>query len=185
MPALHNPKHEEFAKRIACGEGAESAYIAAGYNRKAAALGAATLLETPEIRRRIAELFVPEQYSTSDSVPMGNRLQELCKRREELLRIKEERAQDPDVRRLPAGETGWVIPSWKARKVGIQTFWIVEPRFDRDLARELRTLEEDIARELAREAERHPVVIDESLSKLSDDDIDLGLSLAIKLREAA
>lgn len=56
MPVLKNQRHEKFAQRIAKGDAATKAYIAAGFSPKAAKQNASRLRENEVIGERIAEL---------------------------------------------------------------------------------------------------------------------------------
>ena len=57
MSVLDNPRHEEFAQRVAVGDvSASAAYVGSGYGKRGARQSASRLLNTPKVRARIDEL---------------------------------------------------------------------------------------------------------------------------------
>jgi hypothetical protein len=58
MPALRNPRHEQFSQLVASGKTLTESYISVGYSANGAIQSASKLLRTPKVKARIEDIQV-------------------------------------------------------------------------------------------------------------------------------
>lgn len=164
------PQQERFCVLIASGEVQASAYLQAGYkcSVKNAGRTAGSLLAKPYIQARIAELSADSNKVKQEQVEAWvsnpeivdatsriGRVNELVERRKKLIRFTEERGRHPDMFDVPGGRTGYVTLQWKELgKQLIKTY-----HADTDLSKEMRAIDEQIAKELGQWIEKRQEVL--------------------------
>lgn len=156
MPILENPRHEQFAQRVAAGTNARAAYIAAGYSENGAAQSAARLLTNAKVRARVEEIkrSIAARLTDCSIREVDARVRALQDRWDRLNRIVAARAADPDIRRAPGGETGLLVRTLRQLGRGEESQIIEEFALDAGLLKELREHERQAAQELGQWAER-------------------------------
>jgi hypothetical protein len=156
MPILDNPRHEQFAQRVAAGVNATLAYIAAGYSRNGAAQSGARLMRDARIRARVDEIkrHIAVKLTNYSIREVDARVRALQDRWDGMLRIIAARAADPDIRKAPGGETGLLVRTLKQLGRGEESQIVEEFALDTGLLKELREHERQAAQELGQWAER-------------------------------
>ncbi len=164
------PQQERFCVLVASGETQANAYIQAGYKCtvKNAGRAAGNLLAKPYIQARIATLSAESNKVKQEQVEAWvnnpeivdatsriGRVNELVERRKKLIRFTEERGRHPDMFDVPGGRTGYIGIQWKELgKQLIKTYYA-----DVELSKEMRAIDEQIAKELGQWIEKRQEVL--------------------------
>lgn len=188
---LDNPRHEQFAQRIAGGASATAAYVAAGYASNGAAQSARRLLQNAQIKARLQELrnaiaAAMTQHSVNE---LSTRIGWLQERIDKMRVVIAERSAAKENQKVAGGSTGLLVRTVKMLGSGIYAKAVDEFAVDTGLLRELREHEMQASRELGQYAEKHehsgpgggPIAVT-ALSNLSDEELD---GLAGTLRKLA
>ena len=190
MPVLTKSRWEAFASGIATGLKPTDAYISAGYESKspkATEVSARRLLRNASIANRITEVsseiatirkreFV--RLVSREISERQNRIDALQDRWERLRAVITARAADPELRKVPGGETGLLtITKYKAEtyfgtdpKTGEQvrmTRLVPEYAVDTGLLHETRAHEEQAARECGQWVERQDINLKAQVESVS------------------
>ena len=190
---LENPRHEQFAQRVAAGGNAARAYVAAGYSARGAAQSALRLLKYAHIRARVAEIKkeITARLTECSIREVGERLKALESRWLAMQRVIAERAAAPEMQAASGGTTGLLVRTLKSLGSGDALRIVEEYAVDTGLLRELREHERQAAQELGQWTEKHehsgadggPIAVtDPRLQSLSDEELG---SLAATLRKLA
>jgi transposase-like protein len=94
------------------------------------------------------------------------RVNTLANRHSELLTVIEERAADPDLAKIPGGSTGLMVKTYKVSGETVMAEYAV----DTAMLRELRGIEEAVAKELGQLVEKREHVV-RGLKDLSDEEL--------------
>jgi cell pole-organizing protein PopZ len=156
MPLLENPRHEQFAQRVAAGATAVAAYVAAGYSESGAAQSAARLLKNAQVRARVQEIHaaISERLTDCSIRQVDARVRALQDRWDKMNRIIAARSADPDIRKAPGGETGLLVRTLKQLGRGETAEIVEEFELDTGLLKELREHEKQAAQELGQWTDR-------------------------------
>jgi phage terminase small subunit len=158
MSVLDNPRHEEFAQRVAAGDvSASAAYVGSGYGKRGASQSASRLLHTPKVRARIDELraAVSARLKKNNIRDINTRLDALQCRCEQMRALMNARAADPAMQVAPGGDTGLLIRRVKRIGRGGGARLIEEFRVDTGLLGMMLANERQAARELGQWDSKH------------------------------
>jgi hypothetical protein len=110
----------------------------------------------PEFKERIAELtqIFADRALKQGLAQRDRRVAVLVQMHDKLLQIVEERAADPNIASVPGGKTGLVVRTMKGIGKGKEFRLVEQFQADTRLVKELRGVEEQIARELGQWQER-------------------------------
>lgn len=110
----------------------------------------------PDFQRRVREIVRAEREAilARGIAERQNRLDAMDERHQRLSLIFQERAQEPEMRKVPGGKGGFLVRRFKQIGTGPDATLVEEYEADVGLSRELRELEKQAAQELGQWTEK-------------------------------
>lgn len=197
MPALSKTRWEKFAFGIASDLQPMQAYVEAGFKEGGAEGSAYRLLKKPAITRRIDEIRAEiasvrlqsaRELLTADIAQKASRIEAKQDRWARMKRVIDERAADPEICKVPGGDTGLITITRYRRETDVEVVpadtqcpqcqgketrvvrvvrWKPEYAVDTGLLAEMRAHEDSVARELGQLVEKHEIDLNAKVQSLS------------------
>lgn len=128
----------------------------------------------PVFSARVQEIVTEfaKRVTTRGIARKARRIEVLNDLHEKVLTVIDERAKDPALQSVPGGTTGLVTKTLKSIGSGDSQQVVEEHALDTGLIREIRGIQDQVAKEVGQRVERHEVNVNYLFSRMSPEELE-------------